>query len=78
MPTPLEIKTQQAVTLGWGDDAPAYAAWYLKVDRACQRISEVSLDDIGDWDYATAFEEGLAPEDAARCALESAGFPFED
>jgi hypothetical protein len=70
---------------GWKDESLGFATWKQEVHRACRNISGVSLDEIPDWDFASAYECfasayecGTTPEDAAYAVLEAAGFPFED
>ena len=70
---------QEAHRLGWeGKRAERFVAWRNEVDREIQKIARVSGDDIDDWGYASAFDDGVKPADAARYALEAAGFPFDD
>ena len=52
---------------GWStSEAPKFAAWWFEVDKIVTQAIGVSTFEIGDWDYATAFEYGRKPTGVAR------------
>ena len=57
------------------DAKPMTFAEYMRaVDRRIQSLAGIGADDIPDWDYLSAWEDGTAPRYAAEEALEEAGF----
>ncbi len=46
-----------------------FAAWLLVADLTCRRHIGVSIFDIADWPWRTAYDDGQAPGDALRDAL---------
>lgn len=71
------MTTEEAVSWGWkGEAAVNFAKWRTLVDGEMVKASGLSSMDMGDWDYASAFEEGILPVHAAHEALASNGFPF--
>lgn len=52
---------------GWSKaEAPKFAKWYLLVDSLVEAKIGMDLRSIGDWDYATAYEERRAPKSVAK------------
>lgn len=51
---------------GWGDEAESFFAFMDKIDRVCLRLVGVSVFDLPDQDFASAFEAGENPIDIAR------------
>lgn len=59
---------------GWGDRAEAFRDWMVKVDARCLRVCGMSIHDLPDWDFASAFDAGEDPEDVADEVMEDSGF----
>jgi len=55
----------------------AFALWLRRVDSAVGRICGLSHSDLPDISYYDLFRDEVAPEQAAREALEEAGFPAD-
>ena len=52
---------------GWSPaEAPKFAAWWAKVDAIVESKLHLGTGNIGDWDYASAFEDGRSPASAAK------------
>lgn len=51
-----------------------FDSFMVKVDKVIGRMSGLTSEDLPDYDYRTAFEDGVGPAQAARCALTEAGF----
>ena len=51
------------------DKDEAYAEWMAAVDQACQRIADVSCEDLPDYCYRDAYDDGVSPTLAARRAI---------
>ncbi len=51
-----------------------FAIWLQALDQAARRRVAVRYDDLEDWDYASAYEGGMSPRDAAVEMLEDAGW----
>jgi len=64
------LTVMEAVEKGWGDRAPEFVLWLTRVDVQVERKLGVGIDDLPDWDFASAFEDGLTSEDAAAIFLE--------
>lgn len=64
------LTVMEAVEKGWGDRAPEFVSWLTRVDARVERVVGVGIDDLPDWDFASAFEDGLTPEDATFLFLE--------
>ena len=52
-------------------DDPDFAAWMDEVDQEVYRIAEVSVFDLEDYTFHSAWEAGISPEDAAIDALDN-------
>ncbi len=75
----LKAEVQAAELLSWkGQQAIDYALFMRSVNKCCVEISGLDTNDIGDYDYATAFMEQSLASDTAYAALEANDFPFED
>lgn len=46
--------------------------WMKQVDSEIEKHFGLSSDDLPDWTYADAFEDGMKPEDAAQEAMSAA------
>lgn len=46
-------------------DAEFFEAWKAKVNEIIESEIFVGCDDLEDWDYRLAFEDGMSPEEAA-------------
>lgn len=51
-----------------------FAIWLQALDQAVRRRVLVSYDDLEDWDYASAYEGGVTPVEAALEMLEDNGW----
>ncbi len=52
---------------GWTKEAAReFADWYLTVNALVNKGIGMSIDYIGDWGYADAFESGRSPSSAAK------------
>jgi Family of unknown function (DUF5419) len=49
-----------------------FEQWKLAVNQAIERKVGMSSDDLPDWGYADAYEDGLSPASAASSAIRSA------
>jgi hypothetical protein len=49
-----------------------FAQWMHSVDLTIQRITGLSADDLPDYCYRDAYEDGLSPAQAARRAVRAA------
>jgi hypothetical protein len=49
-----------------------FDAWMAKVDAAIARKFGVDSNDLPDWNYLDAFEDGMAPAAAAKAAIRAA------
>jgi hypothetical protein len=56
-------------------EATRYENWKWRVNNAIVKTTGLGADDIDDWDYYSAFQDGMKPETAARKALRAAGWP---
>jgi hypothetical protein len=59
------------------NDGMTFEQWKARVNKEVIKIAGLSCDDFADWDYYSAFRDEYTPKQAAREALEEAGFPFE-
>ena len=50
-----------------------FDAWLAAVDNAVVRMAGVGKDDLPDYCYRDAFEDGRAPAAVARSAIRAAG-----
>lgn len=67
MRTVRQFTEQLIAESGWStSEAPKFAAWWFKVDEIVTAKIGVSTFEIGDWDYASAFEDGRSPASAAK------------
>lgn len=51
-----------------GDD-PKFYAFMVKVDAHVDSIVGLSVMDLADYDFASAFEDGVSPKAAAKAAI---------
>lgn len=51
---------------------PAYDKWMAKVDAFIARKFGVDSNDLPDWNYLDAFEDGMSPSAAAKAAISAA------
>ena len=67
---------------GWGDRAEAFAEWQDEMNKHVQARLCVSIHDMPDWDFASAFEASESPRDAAKRFIEDMsrdmGFDADD
>lgn len=70
---------EQAQEAGWGDRSEEFAKFMNAVNNAILEETEyfVGLMDLPDWDFASAFESGIDPEEVAAEMLEDQGFPYD-
>lgn len=60
------LTVKEALEKGWTrETAPKFVAWLDTVDAAVAGKLGVGIDDLPDWDFASAFEDGMSPRDAA-------------
>ncbi len=52
-----------------GDNDPRFLAYMVKVNAAVNRMMGVSVMDLADYDFSSAFEDGVSPGAAARAAI---------
>lgn len=55
---------------------PTFASFMRDVDREITRISTLGVDDLGDFDYSSAFADECDPEEVAHDVLVENDFPF--
>jgi Family of unknown function (DUF5419) len=48
-----------------------FGVWMVKVDDAVKTLAGISADDLADYCYRDAFEDGLSPKQAARRAIKA-------
>lgn len=53
---------------------PTFETWMIQVDRALVRRIGLESSDLPDWDYWTAWEDGLTPSQVVRDFMESEGY----
>ena len=58
--------------------ARKFREWMGEVEATLDGIVGCGVDDLPDWDYYEAFDEGWSPEDAALSALDAAGFKDDE
>jgi hypothetical protein len=51
-----------------------FEGWMKALDKAVIAECGLSYQDLPDWDFRAAFDNGIAPEAAARSVLDEAGF----
>jgi hypothetical protein len=51
----------------------AFEQWMLHVNNAMAKLCGMTADDLPDYDYHQAFEEGRLPRVTARQAVRAAG-----
>ena len=49
-----------------------YDIWLVNVNREVYKISGLSIDEIPDFDYWQAYDNGLSPKVTAKKAIKSA------
>ena len=60
----------EARRLGWQEKSTAFAEWWTAMNFIVEKETGLSLNDFPDWDFASAFDSGMAPADAAEEFLE--------
>lgn len=65
----------QAREAGWGNRAHDFAAFMTSVDRKIRALCGLEHDDLADFDYASAFNDGMTPGETALAVLDDNGFP---
>jgi hypothetical protein len=50
----------------------SFEVWKQKVDQAMQKLCGLSCDDLPDFDYYSAYQNGWTPMSAARSARSAA------
>ena len=63
--------------IGWGDKAEAFSQYMQAIEAEVIAICGMSIDDLPDHDFASAFEDEQDTSEVARELLEYAGFEFE-
>lgn len=53
-----------------------FEQWKKKVDQAINKEASITSDDLPDFSYYDAWEDGLTPGEAAQEALKEAGWSF--
>lgn len=53
---------------------PYFALWMFYVDKSVMAKVMLSLNDLEDWDYISAYEEDSTPREAATSMLEDLGY----
>ena len=53
-----------------------FEVWMEKVDDHIEAASGLTMEDLPDWHYYDAFDDGVSPKSAAEAALYEAGFPL--
>lgn len=51
--------------------------WMSEVDVVISRVCGLTSNDIADWRWRDAFEDGTEPKEAAMEALAEDGFPMD-
>ena len=64
------LTLQEAHEAGWGNRAGAFIHWLCQLDAIVEKEIGMSIDDLPDWQFADAFEDGMDPEDAAALFLD--------
>lgn len=54
----------------------SYDEWMLAVDANVQRLCGLSADDLPDYCYADAYDDGRSPSEVARAAVRAAREEF--
>lgn len=54
-----------------------FAIWLHALNRVVQRRVMLSFDDLEDWCYRDAYDDGMPPKDAALEMLDANGYDFE-
>jgi hypothetical protein len=54
-----------------------FAVWLWTVDRVLLAAVGLGSSDLEDWTYRDAFDDGVRPGEAARAALDYAGYGAE-
>lgn len=61
---------------GWSkEQAPDFQDYLRECDRLCESIAGVSIYDLPDWDYASAYEDQVDPQEVVDELLEDNGWP---
>ena len=56
---------------GWGKRSAAFALWMNTLNKLVYIKTGLSVHDFPDWDFASAFDEGLTPHEARRDFIEA-------
>jgi hypothetical protein len=63
---------QDAIDAGWeGVEAVQFSNWMDQVSRHIQSYTGLTIQDVSDWTWAAAFEDGMLPDEAAQEFLTS-------
>ena len=54
-----------------------YTEWKKAVDAEVVKLSGLSCDDLADFMYRDAFDDGELPEDVVIQVLEAEGYPIQ-
>ena len=52
--------------------AKTFDQWMQEVNRAVEHLVGLSADDLPDWNYRDAYDDGASPSSAARQAIRAA------
>ena len=53
-----------------------FETWMAEVDRRLVLACGMGVDDLPDYNYRDAFDEGISPKEIANEALDEAGWSF--
>ena len=71
------LTVKEALDKGWSkDNAPKFVAWLDSVDCIVASKLGVGIDDLPDWDFASAFVDEMAPGDAAAVFVDDLAVNF--
>ncbi len=62
------------VEAGWGKEAQAFCNYMNAIDQRIQSICGLGLDDLPDYDFASAYEDGVRSDEVAQEVLCGAGW----
>ena len=58
------------------DEQEKYDRWMKRVDTICWSRLGMSYQDMPDWNWRDAFEDGATPSEAVRDFMEDEGYDF--
>lgn len=69
-----DLTLAEVHSYGWqGENAKRFLEWRNAVNRHVRNMTKgMDCDDLPDWDYASAFEAGVSPKQAAKEVIEEA------